>query len=94
MTEENEVATEPVVETKEETKTPVASEADQVLEKLVGVVGVGNASDMELERVVYSGDPSALPQFHYRWKRKYLADYVVRVKSVDEVKDVVAIAVS
>jgi len=94
MSEENEVTTEPVVEVKEEPESPVAPEVDQILEKLVGVVGEGNASDMELERVVYSGDPSALPQFHYRWKRKYLADYVVRVSSIDQVKEVIAIAIS
>ena len=70
MTEENEVVTEPAA------TEPVAPEptpeVDSVLVQLVGVVGKENASDMELERIVYSGDPSSLPQFHDRWKQKRL----------------------
>ncbi|MFW9806740.1 MAG: FAD-binding protein, partial [Candidatus Thorarchaeota archaeon] len=63
-----------------------------VLSLLQGVVGEDRVNDSELERVVYSGDPSSLPQFHYRWKGKYLADYVVRVTSIEEVKGVIGVA--
>jgi glycolate oxidase len=63
-----------------------------VLEMLKGVVGEDNASDAELERVVYSGDPSVLPQYHYRWKKNYLADYAVRVRTLKEIEAVLKIA--
>lgn len=63
-----------------------------VLEKLKGVVGEVKVSDSELERIIYSGDPSALPQYHYRWKGKYLADYAVRVENVNEIEGILKIA--
>ena len=63
-----------------------------VLEKLQGVVGEGSATDSELERLVYSGDPSVLPQYHYRWKGKYLADYAVRVENETEIQGILEIA--
>jgi FAD/FMN-containing dehydrogenase len=66
--------------------------ADAVLTELTALVGETNVSNTELERIVYSGDPSALPQFHYRWKARYLADYVVRVTDADQVERVLAIA--
>ncbi len=65
---------------------------DVVLSKLTELVGETNVSNTELERIVYSGDPSALPQFHYRWKARYLADYVVRVTDAEQVEKVLAIA--
>ncbi|MFX0045177.1 MAG: FAD-binding oxidoreductase [Candidatus Hermodarchaeota archaeon] len=77
-------------EEKVEVETPVYT--DEVMRELSEVVAPDRVSDMELERIVYSGDPSALPQFHYRWKRKYLADYVVRVKTVEEIKGVMRVA--
>ncbi len=67
-------------------------DVDPILNQLIAVVGESRASDMELERIVYSGDPASLPQFHYRWKRKSLVDYVVRVTSVEEVQSVLRIA--
>ncbi len=67
-------------------------EGDSILKKLTDIVGEKNVSNTELERIVYSGDPSALPQFHYRWKRRYLADYVVRVENEEHVKNIVAVA--
>jgi glycolate oxidase len=73
-----------------EVETPVYT--DEVMRQLSEAVAPDRVSDMELERIVYSGDPSALPQFHYRWKRKYLADYVVRVKTAEEVKGVMRVA--
>jgi len=63
-----------------------------ILEMLKEVVGEERVSDSELERVVYSGDPSVLPQYHYRWKRKYLADYAVRVETGKEIEGVLKIA--
>ncbi|MFW9974670.1 MAG: FAD-binding oxidoreductase [Candidatus Thorarchaeota archaeon] len=63
-----------------------------VLDKLIEIVGEERVSDSELERVVYSGDPAVLPQYHYRWKAKYLADYVVRVENVNEIEEVLKIA--
>ncbi|MHA2261529.1 MAG: FAD-binding oxidoreductase [Candidatus Thorarchaeota archaeon] len=71
----------------EQVKSP-----DPVVGRLAKVVGADNVSDTELERIVYSGDPSSLPQFHYRWKYKYLVDYVVRVKTTEEVQAVLRIA--
>lgn len=63
-----------------------------VIDLLTGIVGEDSVSDSELERVVYSGDPAVLPQYHYRWKGKYLADYVVRVDNVNEIESVLKIA--
>lgn len=63
-----------------------------VLDKLIKIVGEVRVSDSELERVVYSGDPAVLPQYHYRWKAKYLADFVVRVENVNEIEEVLKIA--
>ncbi len=90
MTEENEVITESSP-SEEMTSEPIP-DVDPVLMQLISVVGKENASDMELERIVYSGDPSSLPQFHYRWKKRYLADYVVRVEREEQVKGVIDIA--
>ncbi len=79
-----------VTEEKTEVETPVYE--DPVMRELAEVVGPERVSDMELERIVYSGDPAALPHFHYRWKYKYLVDYVVRVKTTEEIQGVVKIA--
>ncbi|TFG95094.1 FAD-binding oxidoreductase [Candidatus Thorarchaeota archaeon] len=76
----------------EEIMTASAPEELTVLEKLKGVVGEAKVSDSELERIIYSGDPSSLPQFHYRWKGKYLADYAVRVANVNEIEGILKIA--
>ena len=63
-----------------------------ILDKLRTIVGDDSVSDSELERVVYSGDPAVLPQYHYRWKAKYLADFVVRVENVNEIEEVLKVA--
>lgn len=81
--------------TEENTETEVVetpSYDDAIMTELAAIVGSENVSDMLLERVVYSGDPSALPQFHYRWKVKYLADYVVRVKTLEELRAALKVA--
>lgn len=70
----------------------VVHKESTVLELLQGVVGEDSATDEELERVVYSGDPSVLPQYHYRWKGKYLADYAVRVENETQVQGILEIA--
>jgi glycolate oxidase len=69
-----------------------AQEKSTILEMLRKVVGEERVSDSELERVVYSGDPSVLPQYHYRWKKKYLADYAVRVERLSEIEEILRIA--
>jgi glycolate oxidase len=63
-----------------------------VLSLLQEIVGAERVSDSELERVVYSGDPSVLPQYHYRWKKKYLADFAVRVENAEEIQKVLDLA--
>ena len=78
--------------TETEVTSEPTSEKDSILEMLKAVVGEERVSDTELERVVYSGDPSSLPQYHYRWKKKYLADYVVRVETGKEIEGVLKIA--
>ncbi len=80
-----------MTETDEKT-APQVEYDDTVMSELAAIVGPGSVSDMKLERIVYSGDPSALPQYHYRWKRKYLADYVVRTKTPEQVQEVIKIA--
>ncbi|UCE11783.1 MAG: FAD-binding oxidoreductase [Candidatus Thorarchaeota archaeon] len=76
----------------QETVVETLTSDDPIVAKIARIVGAENVSDTELERIVYSGDPSSLPQFHYRWKYKYLVDYVVRVKSIDQVQAIVKIA--
>ncbi len=76
----------------ETTEVPAKTIDDPIMAKLVMIVGEARASNSELERVVYSGDPSSLPQFHYRWKGKYLCDYIVRVKTSDEIEAVLRVA--
>ncbi|MGD9395585.1 MAG: FAD-binding oxidoreductase [Candidatus Thorarchaeota archaeon] len=81
-----------MTETKvENVPEPTASELT-ILDKLKAIVGEGRVSDSELERVVYSGDPAVLPQYHYRWKAKYLADFVVRVENTNEIEEVLKVA--
>lgn len=94
MAEENESTTQQTQAQEQLIDVPTnkVSEKELILKKLAGVVGFTNASDMELERIVYSGDPAALPQFHYRWKLRYLADYVVRVETTDHVREIIEIA--
>ncbi|MGY5879951.1 MAG: FAD-binding oxidoreductase [Candidatus Thorarchaeota archaeon] len=82
-----EEATEP-----EPTPEEVVPKEPTVLEKLQEVVGEGSVTDEELERLVYSGDPSVLPQYHYRWKGRYLADYAVRVENETEIQGILEIA--
>ena len=95
--ENNEVenSTESIPETSAEEVAPVKESPPEkpiVMELLKEVVGEGRVADSELERLVYSGDPSALPQYHYRWKGKYLADYVVRVENENEIQGILKIA--
>ncbi len=71
-------------------ETPVVD--NPIMRDLAAAVSPDRVSDMLLERIVYSGDPAALPQFHYRWKRKYLVDYIVRVESTEEVQSVLKVA--
>jgi FAD/FMN-containing dehydrogenase len=78
--------------TEEQLETQMPVYEDAVMRDLAAAVSPDRVSDMLLERIVYSGDPAALPQFHYRWKGKYLVDYVVRVENIDEVKEVVTTA--
>jgi len=80
----------PAAETPEEEE--VTTEIPTVLEMLKEVVGEGSVSDTELERLIYSGDPSVLPQYHYRWKGKYLADFAVRVENENEIQGILKIA--
>jgi FAD/FMN-containing dehydrogenase len=81
-----------IMTTEQEIKPETPTSDDIVLHQLVELLGSENASDTELERLVYSGDPSSLPQYHYRWKYHYLAEYVARVKTVDDVQGVLKIA--
>jgi len=81
-----------MTETEQESIAEPSTMKSTILDKLMKIVGEERVSDSELERVVYSGDPAVLPQYHYRWKTKYLADYVVRVENVDEVKEVLNVA--
>ncbi len=81
-----------MTETKEETGLELTPKEMTVLDKLATAVSAERVSDSELERVVYSGDPSSLPQYHYRWKGKYLSDYVVRVQNVNEIEGVLKVA--
>jgi FAD/FMN-containing dehydrogenase len=76
----------------EQIETQTRGYDDQVMRDLAAAVSPDRVSNMLLERIVYSGDPAALPQFHYRWKGKYLVDYIVRVENVDEVREVVTTA--
>ena len=52
-------------------ETEVETKAEPVVQKgvislLQEVVGEERVTNEELERVIYSGDPGGLPQYHYR----------------------------
>jgi glycolate oxidase len=81
-----------MTETEVESAPEPTTKDETVLGKLIAIAGEEKVSASELERVVYSGDPSVLPQYHYRWKGKYLADYVVRVENVNEIEGVLNVA--
>ena len=81
-----------MTETEQENVPKQTTKESSVLEKLRKIVSNERVSDSELERVVYSGDPAVLPQYHYRWKLKYLADYVVRVENANEIEEVLKVA--
>lgn len=88
----NDVAKTDVDKVPEPSLVEEAQKEMTVLDKLVEIVGEGRASDSELEKIVYGGDPSSLPQYHYRWKGKYLPDYIVRVEEVGEIERVIKVA--
>ncbi len=71
---------------------PVLEEKDPVKRKLQEIVGPANIADSELEKIVYSGDPSSLPHFHYRWKIQYLVDYVVRPQNIEQIQSILNFA--
>ncbi|MHA1577364.1 MAG: FAD-binding oxidoreductase [Candidatus Thorarchaeota archaeon] len=71
---------------------PVLEEKDHIMSKLQEIVGPANTANSELEKIVYSGDPSSLPHFHYRWKNQYLVDYVVRPQDTEQIQSILNFA--
>jgi len=49
-------------------------------------------SDLMAERLSASGDTTGIPYYHYRWKKKWLADYVAWPKTSGQVSKVMRFA--
>ncbi|MFW9786583.1 MAG: FAD-binding oxidoreductase [Candidatus Thorarchaeota archaeon] len=49
-------------------------------------------SDLIAERLSASGDTTGIPYYHYRWKKKWLADYVAWPESSEEVSQIIQFA--
>jgi hypothetical protein len=45
-------------------------------EQITDLSEVSWISDLMVERLSASGDTTGIPYYHYRWKKKWLADYV------------------
>ena len=54
-------------------------------EPIKDLADVSWASDLIVERLSASGDTTGIPYYHYRWKKKWLADYVAWPKTSEEV---------
>ncbi|MHA1934787.1 MAG: FAD-binding oxidoreductase [Candidatus Thorarchaeota archaeon] len=49
-------------------------------------------SDLMVERLSASGDTTGIPYYHYRWKKKWLADYVAWPTTSEEVSEIMRYA--
>jgi glycolate oxidase len=49
-------------------------------------------SDLLAERLSASGDTTGIPYYHFRWKKKWLADYVAWPKTAEQVSSIVNFA--
>lgn len=61
-------------------------------EQITDLSKVPWVSDLPAERLSASGDTTGIPYYHFRWKKKWLADYVAWPTTVDQVSSIVRFA--
>ncbi|MHA1926393.1 MAG: FAD-binding oxidoreductase [Candidatus Thorarchaeota archaeon] len=63
-----------------------------------GQIDMKNLTDAEwitdsmVDRLSASGDTTGIPYYHYRWKKKWLADFVARPTSPEQVSEILKLA--
>ncbi len=62
------------------------------IEEIKDLANVSWISDLTAERLSASGDTTGIPYYHYRWKKKWLADYVAWPKTSDQVASIMILA--
>ncbi|MHA2235833.1 MAG: FAD-binding oxidoreductase [Candidatus Thorarchaeota archaeon] len=62
-------------------------------ELISDLADVSWVSDLMVERLSASGDTTGIPYYHYRWKKKWLADYVAWPTTSEEVSAIQKYAV-
>ncbi len=67
---------------------------DQVIEDIQELSELSWVSSSTTERLSASGDTTGIPYYHYRWKKKWLADYVAWPTSTDQVSTILKFASS
>ncbi|MFX1482468.1 MAG: FAD-binding oxidoreductase [Promethearchaeota archaeon] len=61
-------------------------------EEIDNLSNVAWVSDLMAERLSASGDTTGIPYYHYRWKKKWLADYVAWPESSEQVSSIMHLA--
>ncbi|MHA1909273.1 MAG: FAD-binding oxidoreductase, partial [Candidatus Thorarchaeota archaeon] len=65
---------------------------NQVTQDLQELSELPWVSSSMTERLSASGDTTGIPYYHYRWKKKWLADYVAWPTSVEQVSTILKFA--
>ncbi|MFW9809095.1 MAG: FAD-binding oxidoreductase [Candidatus Thorarchaeota archaeon] len=61
-------------------------------EEIKELADVSWISDLTAERLSASGDTTGIPYYHYRWKKKWLADYVAWPETSNQVASIMNLA--
>lgn len=61
-------------------------------EQISNLTDVSWVSDLMVERLSASGDTTGIPYYHYRWKKKWLADYVAWPETSEQVSTIMKFA--
>ncbi|MFX1485477.1 MAG: FAD-binding oxidoreductase, partial [Promethearchaeota archaeon] len=61
-------------------------------EEIKDLADVSWISDLTAERLSASGDTTGIPYYHYRWKKKWLADYVAWPETSNQVASIMNLA--
>jgi FAD/FMN-containing dehydrogenase len=61
-------------------------------EQIDDLANVSWVSDLMVERLSASGDTTGIPYYHYRWKKKWLADYVAWPQTSEDVSAIMKFA--
>ncbi|MFW9848573.1 MAG: FAD-binding oxidoreductase, partial [Candidatus Thorarchaeota archaeon] len=64
----------------------------QVIQDFKELIDLPWVSSSITERLSASGDTTGIPYYHYRWKKKWLADYVAWPTDADQVSMILQFA--